>query len=47
MESAVLRESKDALRDLVRAFENVGLRPIQVAMMLRDVADEIFKEQPN
>jgi hypothetical protein len=41
MEAAVLRESEDTLRELTTAYRNVGLNPVQIAMMLRSVAEEL------
>mgnify|MGYP001081321857 CR=1 FL=1 len=41
IEAAALRESEDALRELITAFTNIGLTKDQVALMLREVADEL------
>lgn len=39
-ESKALQESEDTLRELTRAFENIGISRPQIAMMLRAVADD-------
>lgn len=41
IEAAAMRESEDALRELVQVFQNVGLGKPQVATMLRAIADQI------
>ena len=41
MEQAVLKESEDALREMVQAFENVGVPRAVISIMLRAVADDI------
>ncbi len=41
MEQAVLKQSEDALREMVQAFRNIGMPDAVVAMMLREVADDI------
>lgn len=41
MEQAVLKESEASLRELVQAFENVGLPRAVISLMLRAVADDI------
>ncbi len=41
MEQAVLKESEGSLRELVQAFQNVGLPRAMISIMLRSVADEI------
>ena len=40
-EAAALRETEDALRELVQAGKNIGLKKASLAMMLRNVADEL------
>lgn len=44
IEEAVLRESEDSLRELAQVFENVGLEKMQIAMMLRAVAEDLDPE---
>ncbi len=41
MEQAVLKESEGTLRELVQAFQNVGLPRAMISIMLRAVADDI------
>lgn len=41
MEGAILKETEQAMRELIQAAENVGLHDVQVAMMLRRIANEI------
>ncbi len=41
MEQAVLKESEGSLRELVQAFQNVGLPRAMISIMLRAVADDI------
>lgn len=41
MEQAVLKESETALRELIQAFENVGIPRAMISIMLRSVADDI------
>ena len=40
MEAAVLKETEDALREFCRAANNCGLKRMQIAMMLRRLADD-------
>ena len=40
IETAVLKQSEETLRELAQAFHNVGITKPQIAMMLRAVADE-------
>ena len=40
IETAVLKQSEETLRELAQAFNNVGITKAQIAMMLRAVADE-------
>ena len=40
-EAAALRETEDALRDLMQVGKNIGLRKASLAMMLRNVADDL------
>lgn len=39
-EAAALRETEDALRELMKVGTNIGCRKVSLAMMLRAVADE-------
>lgn len=39
-EASALRETEDALRELVKVGVNIGCRKVSLAMMLRAVADE-------
>ena len=41
IETAVLRESEETLRDLCTAFLNLGVSRVQVAMLLRAKAEEL------
>ena len=41
LEASALRETEDALRELVTVGRNIGLRKISLAMLLRNVADEL------
>lgn len=41
IETQVLQESDETLRELVAAFHNVGLKKPQIAFMLRHLADEL------
>lgn len=41
IESRALDETESALRDFVRVSLNIGLRPAQMALMLRAVADDL------
>lgn len=41
LEAAALRETEDALRELVKCGQNIGCSNISLALMLRSVADEI------
>ena len=40
-EAAAMRESEDALRDMLKVFHNIGLGKEQIAMLLRSLADEV------
>ena len=41
IESKVLDQTEDALRELCTAARNVGLSKLQVALMLQKVAEEL------
>lgn len=40
-EAGALRETEDALRELMSVGKNIGLRKAALAMLLRDLADEM------
>ena len=40
-EAAALRETEDALRQLIQVGKNIGIKKASLAMMLRNVADEM------
>ncbi len=44
METAVMRESEDALKELIQAFKNVGLPPASIILMLNDQAEKLRQE---
>jgi hypothetical protein len=41
IEAAAMRQTEDALRELMQTAENVGLSRPGLAMLLRTVADEL------
>lgn len=40
-EAGAMRETEDALRDLMQVGKNIGLNKVSLASMLRSVADEM------
>lgn len=45
IEASALRETEDALRELVRVAQNIGCRNLSLALMLRAVADDLDPPQ--
>jgi hypothetical protein len=41
IEAAALRETEDALRELVKVAQNIGCGNPSIAMMLRSVAEDL------
>lgn len=41
MEVAVMRDSEEALRELVQAFKNIGLPPASIVLMLGAMIEEV------
>ncbi len=40
-EASAMRETEVAMRELIAVGKNIGLKKVSLAMMLRDLADEL------
>lgn len=45
IEAAVLREAEQGLRETVKIFKTLGMKPLQIAFMFRTMADELEAPQ--
>lgn len=41
LETAVMRESEESLKELVQCFKNVGLNPASIILMLNDQVEKL------